>query len=276
MSSRAVVFAGGGVAGISWMLGLVDGLTRAGVDLAGADLISGTSAGSCVATNLATGAVAEACARQRRPSAEIVVPFDIDQFLDTVARHKREAPSEAEALVRIAAMEPIGPSITPAERGAVIEARLPVHEWPERPLKAVCVDAGSGELLALDRDSGFGLVDAVASSCALPGIWPPREVDGRTYVDGGIRSLSNIDVAAGHDRVLIVVPTALSDSVRASHQAEIAALGEAATHLIAADEASLAALGSNPLDPDHREPALEAGQAQAPRELDALAAFWQR
>lgn len=272
--SRAVVFAGGGVAGISWMLGLVEGLGRAGIDLAEADLISGTSAGACVATNLATGAVPEACERQRRESAEIVVPFDIDQFLDKVDRHKREAPSEAEALVRIAAMEPIGPSISAAERGAVIAARLPVHEWPGRPLKVCCVDAETGELLALGRDSGFGLVDSVASSCALPGIWPPRVVDGRRYVDGGIRSLSNIDVAAGHDRVLVVVPTALSDSVRERHTEEIAALGGAETHIVAADEAALDALGSNPLDPAHREPALDAGLAQAPRELPALSAFW--
>jgi NTE family protein len=274
LSSRAVVFAGGGVAGISWMLGLVEGFAQAGLNLADADLISGTSAGACVATNLATGAVPEACARQRRESAEIVVPFDIDEFLATVARHKREAPDEAAALVRIAAMEPIGPPISEAERGAVIEARLPVHEWPDRPLQVVCVDAESGELLALGRDSGFSLVAAVASSCALPGIWPPRLVNGRRYVDGGIRSLSNIDLAAGHDRVLVVVPTALSDSVRERHAEEIAALGGAATHLIAADQASLDALGSNPLDPDHREPALEAGFTQAPRELPALASFW--
>jgi NTE family protein len=218
--------------------------------------------------------VPEACERQRRASAEIVVPFDIDEFLDTVARHKREAPDEAAALVRIAAMEPLGPSISAAERGAVIEARLPVHEWPERPLRVCCVDAETGELLALGRDSGFGLVDAVASSCALPGIWPPRVVGGRRYVDGGIRSLSNIDVAAGHQRVLIVVPTALSDSVRERHAVEIAALGDAAVHMVAADAASLAALGTNPLDPAHREPALEAGLAQAPRELDALREFW--
>lgn len=273
--SRAVVFAGGGVAGISWMLGLVDGLARGGVDLADADLIAGTSAGACVATNLATGAVAEACARQRRESAEIVVPFDIDQFLETVARHKREAPDEATALARIAAIEPIGPSISPAERGAVIEARLPVHEWPDRPLKIVAVEAESGELAVLGRESGFGLVDAVAASCALPGIWPPRVIEGRPYVDGGIHSLSNVDVAAGHELVVIVVPTALSDSVRERHEEEIAALGPAArTQLIAADEDALAALGSNPLDPAHREPALEAGLAQAPRELEALRAFW--
>jgi NTE family protein len=212
--------------------------------------------------------------RLRRESAEIVVPFDIDQFLETVARRKREAPGEAAALVRIAAMTPIGPSISETERGAVIEARLPIHEWPERPLSVVAVDAESGELAVLGRESGFGLVDAVSASCALPGIWPPRLIDGRPYVDGGIRSLSNVDVVAGHDLVLIVVPTALSDSVGEHLDAEIAALGSAATHLISADDAALAALGSNPLDPAHREPALEAGRGQASRELEALRAIW--
>jgi len=74
--------------------------------------------------------------------------------------------------------------------------------------------------------------------------------------------------------VLVVVPTALSDSVRERHEVEIAALGDAETHLIAADEASLAALGSNPLDPAHREPALDAGLGQAPREFESLSRFW--
>ena len=45
--SRALVLGWGGVAGISWMLGVIDGLRRHGVDLAAADLVVGTSAGSC-------------------------------------------------------------------------------------------------------------------------------------------------------------------------------------------------------------------------------------
>lgn len=91
------------------------------------------------------------------------------------------------------------------------------------------------------------------------------ERSARAGVDlGSARSATSTSPAA---TVLVVVPTALSDSVRERHAEEIAALGGAETHLIAADQAALDALGSNPLDPAHREPALEAGLAQAPREL---------
>ena len=30
------------------------------------------------------------------------------------------------------------------------------------------------------------MADAVAASCALPGIFPPREINGRAYVDGAV------------------------------------------------------------------------------------------
>ncbi|MDX6348582.1 MAG: hypothetical protein QOF84_3372, partial [Streptomyces sp.] len=54
-TTRALVMGGGGVVGTAWMTGLVSGLRREGVDLAEADVIVGTSAGSIVGTMLATG-----------------------------------------------------------------------------------------------------------------------------------------------------------------------------------------------------------------------------
>lgn len=65
--SRALVLGGGGVAGIAWMLGVIDGLRHHGLDLAAAHLIVGTSAGSCVGAAVAPGALAQAVALQRRP-----------------------------------------------------------------------------------------------------------------------------------------------------------------------------------------------------------------
>lgn len=65
MSDRAGFFCGGGVAGISWMIGRARGLREGGVDLAAADLLSGTSAGAGVATQLATGARHAAAEHQR-------------------------------------------------------------------------------------------------------------------------------------------------------------------------------------------------------------------
>lgn len=50
-----LVLGGGGVAGIAWETGLLKGLRDAGVDLTGADVIIGTSAGSVVGAQLANG-----------------------------------------------------------------------------------------------------------------------------------------------------------------------------------------------------------------------------
>ena len=47
---------------------------------------------------------------------------------------------------------------------------------------------------------------AVAASCAVPLVWPPIEVDGRPFMDGGLRSPANADLATGCDVVLALVP----------------------------------------------------------------------
>src|SRR6476469_7997857 len=48
MTTRALVLGGGGVAGIAWELGLLSGWAADGVDVSGADVVVGTSAGSIV------------------------------------------------------------------------------------------------------------------------------------------------------------------------------------------------------------------------------------
>jgi NTE family protein len=156
--------------------------------------------------------------------------------------------------------------VSESERRAVIESRLPSHEWPARALRIVAVDAETGEPRVFDNDSGVRLVDAVTASCAVPGVWPPATVNGRRYVDGGVRSAENADYAAGATRVLVVVPLgevdlfptekSLSQVVNElrAHGAEVA--------IIAPDEDSRVAIGANPLDPATRRPAAEAGRAQ--------------
>ena len=52
----------------------------------------------------------------------------------------------------------------------------------------------------------MALVDAVAASCAVPGIWPPVTINGRRYIDGGVGSATHADLAAGYDRILVIVP----------------------------------------------------------------------
>ena len=53
--TRALVLGGGGVAGVAWELGILRGLHDTGVDVRGADVIIGTSAGSVVGAQIASG-----------------------------------------------------------------------------------------------------------------------------------------------------------------------------------------------------------------------------
>ena len=55
MDRRALILGGGGVTGIAWETGLIAGLAGLGIDLAAADVIIGTSAGSLAGTGLASG-----------------------------------------------------------------------------------------------------------------------------------------------------------------------------------------------------------------------------
>jgi hypothetical protein len=69
-TKRALVLAGGGVVGTAWMAGLASGLRREGLDLAEADVIVGTSAGSIVGTMLATGQDLDASAGPAAPAGQ--------------------------------------------------------------------------------------------------------------------------------------------------------------------------------------------------------------
>jgi len=95
-------------------------------------------------------------------------------------------------------------------------------------------------------------------------------IGGRRYIDGGVRSTVNADLAAGYGRVLILVPMA-----DPALDAQLAALAEAAeVEVISAGEETVAAFGVNPLDPAVRPGAARAGYAQGERDAARIAAWW--
>ena len=96
----------------------------------------------------------------------------------------------------------LGPG--PAQRRAMVAARLPRHERPDRPMIVVALDAHTGELAAFDRDSGVDLVDAVTASTALPGLVPTHSINGTRYINGGVRSNENADLASGYANVVVL------------------------------------------------------------------------
>jgi NTE family protein len=276
MSSRALVLSGGGFAGAAWMVGLIDGLRAGGVDLRDADLIVGTSAGARTGAQLATGALGAAAELIRGGQAPAIdVPVGLDRFVQASMRVVADVGPGQEAARRIANLPPLGAALAPSgQRERAIAALVPIHEWPAGRLAITAVDAGSGARVAFEAGSGVGLLDAVLASGALPGIFELTEIDGRRYADGGVHSLYNADLAAGHDTVVAISPMALNPYIQAQLDGELAALGHATVRVLVADEASLAAIGPNPISPEAAPAALAAGAAQAERELASLRAVW--
>src|SRR5205814_3193186 len=116
------------------------------------------------------------------------VPFDRERMFAQIVQARQNATSLEEACARLGALALAAQTMPEAKRRAIIESRLPSRVWPERRLIIVGVDASTGEIRCFDRSSGVELVDAVAASCAVPGVWPPVTIEGRRYIDGGVRS----------------------------------------------------------------------------------------
>jgi NTE family protein len=280
--TRALVLGGGGVAGVAWELGILIGLHDTGVDVRGADVIIGTSAGSVVGAQIASGTDLESLfASQLAPveqSKERMVAFDVTQMMEAFSQAIAGAGPDLKAIrARIGAYALAAPTISEAERHVIIEARLPAQTWSQQRLLIVAVDTGTGEEYIMDRESGVSLVDAVAASCAVPGVWPPVTIAGRRYMDGGMRSATNADLARGYDRVLILNPLgANANYFGAGIAKEAAALEREGSRVlvIAPDAASATAIGLNPLDPATRQPSALAGRTQGCELAAPVAALW--
>lgn len=278
----ALVLSGGGLAGIAWEVGILAGIADASPALFAAITAPdvtylGTSAGSAVASQLAGGAAIEELFAQQvaEETAELGAELDVVAFSQRIAQLMEGASSGEEIRRRIGRFALDADTASTGDRRAVIAARLPHHAWPTRRLLITAVDTGTGELRVFDRSSGVDLIDAVSASCAVPGVWPPVEIAGVKYMDGGTRTISNVDVVAGYDPILILTPGLVESPLGPSiGQTELAALGTAVVTSVFADEASIIAFGTNPLDPAVRPPAARAGRAQGRLIAAELQTIW--
>ena len=125
VASRALVLGGGGVTGVAWELGILAGLAEAGLDLTGAELLVGTSAGSVVAAQVASGtSLEELYGRQLATvSAEVGARMGLGVLL-RLAGAMLSTRDEAKARARIGAMALGAHTMPEAERKAIIAARL--------------------------------------------------------------------------------------------------------------------------------------------------------
>lgn len=280
---RAVVLGGGGVAGIAWATGIAAGLARAGVDIASADAFVGTSAGSVVGAQIASGVPVETLlAQQLAPPAgslEQARPYS-QADADARNRHlmKRVGGDIDAARRRIGAFALRSETVPLDTRRAIVAARLPRATWPGRALHVVAVDTATGAHAVFDAGGGVDFVDAIAASCAVPGAWPAVPIGDRIYMDGGIRSLTNADLAPAARHVLVIAPLgyATGNPVSGHLHAEVTMLiaRGASVSVLVPNAASLDAMTDNVLDPSRCVPSARAGLAQAAHMATEIAAAW--
>lgn len=276
---RALVLGSGGHTGIAWEVGLLTGLRDLGVDLAAADILIGSSAGSVVATQLALGndldeAIGLLTSREvadttgARMGPAILARYALAGLRPGAPARKRSW------LARKAAQAAV---IDEDTFVAAVSSGIGDAAWPERELLITAVRADTGEAVTFTRDSRVPLARAVAASCSVPLVYPPVTIHGDPYVDGGIRTVTNADMAVGADRVLVIAPITFALRRSQRPRAQLAGLGaHVRSTCIVPDPTSLEAIGRNLLDPSRATAARAAGVAQATSVLARVAEVWDR
>jgi len=276
-----LVLAGGGVAGIAWETGFLLGVQEKSPDAAAAlltaDVLIGTSAGSTVSAQIAGGATLQELfdAQTAEATGELDPKVDVEilgqMFVDAIAGSQ----DRAEQLRALGEAATDADTVEPAVRRAVIEARLRNRVWPDRELRIPAINTRTGELRVFGNADGVDLVDAVGASCAVPGVWPVVTIDGERYMDGGMASGSNVQLAADCDVVVVLSPAAdpAPNLLGGSLREEIDVMAPKRVLPIFADDAVVEAIGTNSLSPTTRRPAAELGREQGRRTADEIAAF---
>jgi NTE family protein len=285
------------VLGEAWMSAVLAGWAQAGgFDARECGEYIGTSAGSIVATSLAAG-VEPGSQLGRLPAQDArgehaaagASGGPVDRILRVggaaaglvaapVASVALKAGSPGGALVRRAGLGRVPPGRRSlAGLGRMVDSSG--VRWDGR-LSIAVVELESGRRLMLNGSGAprATVSQAVQASCAIPGVFRPIELEGRSYVDGGVWSPTNMDTARVRrgTRVLCLNPTG---SLRSTAGLSLGAIGPisrgvAAVEALALrrsgarvltvnpDEACAAAMGTNLMDPRGRERVIAAGVRQ--------------
>lgn len=272
--TRALVLGGGGVTGVGWEYGVLEGLRREGVDLTVADTVIGTSAGSVVASRITTGDLGAAYKDQIRPAdGELSASLGPITLIKLALILLRPGDQSSRWRRIGAAALAAHPESSDARR-EVMRFRIGEPAWPDRDLRITAIDVDAGELTVFDADSGVDLVDAVNASCAVPLVWPPVPINGTTYVDGGVRSPANVDLAEGAERLVVLAPTTRTPSRDQSIQHQLERTGAGQHIVLTPDRSAQHLMGMNPLDPTKRAPAALAGLRQGQEMAEQVAGVW--
>lgn len=232
---RGLVLGGGGVLGVAWMVGALQGLQdETGLDPRNFDVLLGTSAGSILVALLGAGVSAsDLVAHQRGERLETgpLAGFDFDyenasrgdravhlrpgigsrELLLHNARHLYHLPATAV----LSALLPEGWGNLGAV-GTLISHVSP-NGWPARAgVTIVALDYETGERVVFGRAGSpvATMPDAVMASCSIPGWYHPVKIGDHRYIDGGAWSSTNLDLLAGQglDEIFVLAPQGSFDA----------------------------------------------------------------
>jgi len=294
-----VVLGGGGPVGVAWQLGLAAGLATGGVDLAAADLVVGTSAGS-IAGALLTGGddparlIAEVeslfATGTGTSGADQVSQEALAEFMDltfAVGQLGEDPAAHAAHIAKVGAFSRAATTIPEDAFVGSIGSVLAGRPWPGH-FACTAVDTETGRFQVWDATTAVPLERAIASSCSVPGVYPPITINGSRYMDGGARSALNADLAAGYDTVIVVsvtvmdLPPGIEDerigAYLATQRAEVEALRAGGTHVevIVPDLEflTISGFGMSLMDFTLLGAASEAGVRLGKLEADRISAAW--
>jgi NTE family protein len=295
----ALVLGGGGILGEAWMSAVLAGLDEGrGFDSRACKLYIGTSAGSIVAASLVAG-LAPGARLGELPEQPVLSPSEGEEPLSVL----RQALDAAATLGNAAAAPLASLALSTSSAGGALLRRAALRRAPAgarslAQLGSAIESSGASwdgrlRIAAVEQESGrrvlFGapgapevsVAAAVQASCAIPGVFRPLRAHGRTYVDGGVWSPTNMD-AVDVSRAKTVLCLNPTGSIRPSAGALAGALGPVSRGVAAAealalrhrgasvstinpDEASAAVMGINLMDNRPRGAVIEAGLAQGRR-----------
>jgi NTE family protein len=221
----ALVLGGGGLKGFAH-LGVLRALEERGIKPV---LYAGTSVGALLAAAYAGGMSIDEMT-QRAHSLRRRDLFRLNHMRMLLERSRSSAIYQEDPLRELC-------------RNCVPNVRFDELEMPVL-VNTVDVERGTQVVWGLPGLRDVQVSDAVYASCALPGFFPPGQVDGRLCIDGG--TIDNLPVAiAGHGvDAIIAVDVGSSDL---THNTDIGTQGFASIYMRAAT-LMMHALQQAPLD----------------------------